>query len=1051
MGPGSPYPYKHPIISRPRPLSILRAGLGRRLIIIAAPSGYGKTTLLTDFISQLKCKACWIDLAADDRAFRHFLGTIRQAFREQAKAKLPLSRRSVVDNQVVESWGFRIGRLLSGADAEQQLVVVVDNVHWVCRSKRGLAFLGSLMRAMPQGVTSILSGDQTPEFGLADFMAQGELLALGPQDLALDTQELRDLAYRQASLVLDKARVNGIMRVTKGWLAGVLLSGMLEDVQNHGDAAWRSPRVKAYLEAAVMPQYPCKMARLMMDTAVLPFVSIDACRKILSMQINEKILRDLAESCLFLNPSRGGQDRFEYHPQFRDFLIWRLESSNPARARRLRQRAIQVLRDAGDVEHLVGSLLESGDRDGALEILSDSAEEMAYSGRSWVLEKWSAEMQKACVRSPHIHLLLAIGFAVSGWYDKARQEVRMALDAQDDESELKNSALYEIVQASLASGEGNWDAVLKLATKVKQLAEPGEERKPLIVANLFIARALAAGWGEYEKAEAALMAALALMEEPMPLYALAIALFQGARNLQEQGRWGEARALWRKNSYLVEEKLLPILPYGMHAFLAADDYHRGDYESALEHFRKAIRIAREQGSVGEADVLLGFASLLIDLRLSGQAHERILQAIALAQEHEDRDQELRGRLLRANLLRLQGEPAQTEACLEKIPPSARKFQIGKDYRIQQAGLLILKDPQHAARNCQQLLQEEGLDISRETKVLTFLTKAQLLCGAIGEASPTLERLLHLVGMRGSTQLLAGELAYDDALLSFVQQAGGESYALQDLMRRLETMRVLRLRMGGAEEPGSPSTSDLDISALGRVQASMDGIKIEDLKPLALHILIYLADRKAEARDVFQEQFWPGVPADRQSERLHVMVSGLRRRLGRDAIEFDGLVYRINSNVRIHYDVEEFERAAKVALALHPGDPYRMKALARAGSIYQGDFLPRLDSAWASARRQELRRLLVDLLVEHAREALVLKHPREALRSLRRALEIEDLREDVNSLYLEALGLLGRKGEVIAHFARYRRRLSSDLGITPEDAVQEVYNRLIGSGLGGMTS
>jgi two-component SAPR family response regulator len=155
------------------------------------------------------------------------------------------------------------------------------------------------------------------------------------------------------------------------------------------------------------------------------------------------------------------------------------------------------------------------------------------------------------------------------------------------------------------------------------------------------------------------------------------------------------------------------------------------------------------------------------------------------------------------------------------------------------------------------------------------------------------------------------------------------------------------------------------------------------------------------------------------------------------------MYRLAEELNWEYDVERFERAARVAESLPPGDPRRLFALTEAIHSYGGSFLPEFDTEWVFERRRLLELRYLDLLAHHAQEALVRNQPSRALTTLRDALEIDPLRDDTNRQYLEVLGRLGRRSDIVEHYQRYMRLLASELGLDPPEDIRALYARLIG--------
>ena len=95
------------------------------------------------------------------------------------------------------------------------------------------------------------------------------------------------------------------------------------------------------------------------------------------------------------------------------------------------------------------------------------------------------------------------------------------------------------------------------------------------------------------------------------------------------------------------------------------------------------------------------------------------------------------------------------------------------------------------------------------------------------------------------------------------------------------------------------------------------------------------------------------------------------------------------------------------------------------------------------RRRGLGFSFLELLTTHAEEALVRNQPLRALGSLRRALALDPYRDDINLRYLETLGLLERRSEIVAHYQQYVQLLSNELGLDPPESVRVLYSRLIG--------
>lgn len=219
--------------------------------------------------------------------------------------------------------------------------------------------------------------------------------------------------------------------------------------------------------------------------------------------------------------------------------------------------------------------------------------------------------------------------------------------------------------------------------------------------------------------------------------------------------------------------------------------------------------------------------------------------------------------------------------------------------------------------------------------------------------------------------------------------------------------------------------------------------MDDLKPQALELLMFLVDQGAADRDEIAETFWADHPAGRQTANLHMAIYSIRRKLGKHSVVLDGTVYRLNAELPLMYDVELFEQASRVVSSLPPGDPRRLFALTEATSLYKGKYLPEYFSDWVQERRRLLELEFLDIAADHAEEALLRDQPDRALDSLRTALSLDPYRDDINEKYLRVLSRLDRRSDVMAHYRRYANLMREDLGLEPSKSLIELHEEIAG--------
>jgi two-component SAPR family response regulator len=436
------------------------------------------------------------------------------------------------------------------------------------------------------------------------------------------------------------------------------------------------------------------------------------------------------------------------------------------------------------------------------------------------------------------------------------------------------------------------------------------------------------------------------------------------------------------------------------------------------------------------------ADIYSDLDLALQSAELFGQGLTLATRIDHIGLIRYGCIRTSQLHRRRGSPALAHEWLRRALELVPGRSNAADVEVHLSALEVLARPDYVQSQVQKVLQGAHLDATDRALANFILAKAFFSQGDLDKCLKQIESTLDEVGADATEQILAGELAFDEDFREFIVTRFAGHSILAVILRRIETMRAVAQHYKGMfKEDERPE--DLKFFALGGCEVRGDIQGASELKPLAREVLFYLVDHGPVERDFLLELFWPHHPPGRQVANLHTAIYSLRRVLGKEAVLHDGAMYGLAEDLQWEYDVARFERTALVAEGLPPGDPRGLFALTEAINSYDGSFLPEFDSEWVLEKRRLLELRYLDLLAQHAREALVRNQPARALNTLRDALEIDPLRDDTNHQYLEVLGRLGRRSDIVEHYQRYIRLLSSELGLDPSEEIRSLYARLIG--------
>lgn len=1030
-------------LHRERLVDAIHANIPRKLIAIAAPPGYGKTTLLADFTAHTELPVCWVRLTEADtdvmRLASVLAASLQRRFRRLRSqpnlAALAGASPAAIARAFAEAIDARV---------DEPFVIAYDDVHLVNRSRPVLEFLDAFLEVQPDQATTIAAGREVVEVSLARLMAEGALAGLGPHDLALDRDELIAVANRMMGIELEGEAADRLLEETRGWITGVLLSGMLAGTEWGELAQGERPMVYEYLASVVLNRQPDDLRRFLLDSSVLPVMTSTACDHVLQRSDSDRYLHRLVRSGLFVTASEESPRTFEYHAQFRSFLLDSLKGSDPDRLRALRLRAAAHLAQHGSPEHAVELYLEAGAARRAAAIAGRHAQAMFRSGRSQTLAAWAEKLRPLRQQAPQVFLALAKAYTDQGNLDGAEDSLRGAERGIVDGREAALRAEIDSQRALIAWRRGDFARAAELADRTLGTLRAAKSAPCRTLCLRVKALAIVGLKGDLSEAQRLLKDMIRLAEQGNDAYAEFHALSDLSMIETARGRPHEAYAASLRAHEILQSIGSPYPLSLSYNNLAVDAYLQGRYLEALDMFRQAARQARLAASPQqETVVLLGQADLFADLDLALQAAELYGQALSLATQLNSTRLLRYGCVQSSVLHRRRGGVSLAHEWLRRAIALGEGGPAPASVEIQLAALEAMVSPARALHRLDALLREGGpeLDAGERAQALYFLAKAAFVAGDLDHARSSLGDALSWAGGHGNEQVLAGEMAADPEMRDFARGTLSSHPVLSVVLHRIETMRAVAEQH--REEPGEPAQAGkLEIKALGRLSIRWRGEEVTQFKPLAKELLCFLADRQPVERDVILETFWPHFSQGRQSSNLYTTVYSLRRILGKESIVQAGTAYSLSPDLNLDFDVARFERAAEVADGLPPGDPRKLFALTAALNCYGGHLLPESGSEWVVERRRALEMRYLDLLASHADEAMVRDQPQRALATLRQALEIDPLRDDTNLRFLETLGRLGRRSEVVAHYQRYVRLLAEDLGLDPPESVRQLYLRLI---------
>jgi LuxR family maltose regulon positive regulatory protein len=332
----------------------LQKALERKLTIISAAAGYGKTSLLSDFFSSLKernIRAAWLTLDEEDASPVQFLAYLFATL-EKAGVTLPdynrVSERSFQDIPVrsVIASVFKSLEALSGP-----VVLIVDDYHRAAGKELDSLFEW-LVRFSPPDFHIIVASREHPQIMREDLRVQGELLEFTSLDLAFTPDDVRRAFELGGSQEIDMKEIIRLTDRTEGWPLAVELAlkwslGEQHKAKEVSDFSGRTTDLTRYLSEQLLSRLAPETQVFLLQTSILPRISGDLANAVTGRQDSWALLEKLEQQNVFLLPMDGDNRWFRYHPLVAEFLTDRLLRTEGQDILKLHGRAAKWFGDEG--------------------------------------------------------------------------------------------------------------------------------------------------------------------------------------------------------------------------------------------------------------------------------------------------------------------------------------------------------------------------------------------------------------------------------------------------------------------------------------------------------------------------------------------------------------------------------------------------------------------------------------------------------------------------------------------------------------------------------
>ncbi len=484
-------PHRPGFVPRSHLIEKLNEGLHRRLTLISAPAGFGKTTLASEWIAGCKRPSAWLSLDEGDNDFARFLMYLvaaLQTIQGGTGARLVAVLQSPQPMPVESVLTSLLNEINAMPD---DFVLVLDDYHAV-EAKQVDDALAFILEHLPQQMHLVITTREDPDLPLARWRARGQLTELRAADLRFTTFEAAEFFNQAMGLSLTQDDIHTLEKRTEGWIAGMQMAAL--SIHGRSDTAGfihafsGSHRfVLDYLVEEVLQRQLEHVQDFLLQTAILGGLCASLCDAVTGLDDGTEMLETLEHGNLFIIPLDDKRQWYRYHHLFADVLKVQLVKAQPERVSVLHRRASEWYEQNGQASPAISHALAARDLEraaGLIELVGPAMEGSSQSN-SWLA--WVKALPDELVRARPV---------LSVWYAFALLTV--GAEMEDAETRLKDAewwlanpsaemvvtdkgqyqalpVLIAVARAYLAQSIGDISGIVFCARRALDLLPEGEQ------------------------------------------------------------------------------------------------------------------------------------------------------------------------------------------------------------------------------------------------------------------------------------------------------------------------------------------------------------------------------------------------------------------------------------------------------------------------------------------------------------------------------------------------------------------------------------------------
>jgi LuxR family transcriptional regulator, maltose regulon positive regulatory protein len=462
-------------VLRPRLIEAWEKVLSHKLTLVSAPAGFGKTTLVSEWLAGFGYPVAWLSLDVGDnepnRFLQYFIAALQKVDPSLGQGLLT----QLASSQTAPTEAMLTSLLNDIACSSNNFVVTLDDYH-VIDSKPVDTMVGFLLEYLPSQMHLVIITREDPQLSLSRLRARNQLIELRASDLRFTSDETAEFLNRVMNLNLSAHDITTLEQRTEGWIVGLQLAAL--SLQGHHDASSfiRSFTgghhfVLDYLLEEVLQQQPEIIQTFLLHTSILERLCGSLCAAVLQSDTSsgQAMLESLERANLFLIPLDDERRWYRYHHLFADLLRRKLHANNPPPSNVVDELHLRASHWYEENELEVDAFHHAAagqDIDRATRLIDGKGMPLYYRGAVTPVLNWLASLQKAVFDSnPLLWVMYASVLSVTGRSDQVEDKLQAAeavFEKQEHHNETTRDLIGQIavLRAMSAAPTYNIDVIL---------------------------------------------------------------------------------------------------------------------------------------------------------------------------------------------------------------------------------------------------------------------------------------------------------------------------------------------------------------------------------------------------------------------------------------------------------------------------------------------------------------------------------------------------------------------------------------------------------------